>query len=686
VLFDCSGLVFRAFADAGLADRIGGARLRAAGYMRWFASRGLMTTDESQAQRGDLVVYNNGSHIGMYLGDGRVVSALVNPFGVTVHSLHGVSLPVTGFLRPDWSGDGKVAPFVPVDLPDVPEVPVTLVPPADWMPTLEPAISAPAARDGKERVDLRTPNSRTFANKDGTFTTEFHAQPIFYQPNGTTRPADLKPIDLGFRTDAKTGFASVAASPVIVTTRPADDPAGFATATSGERSVSLALATKAGMASSKAVPQVVDGGRVVDFFDFQPHNVGLRVLAQPDGFKTFAVMTKEPANNQFSYVLDAPGLTPAMADDGTIALNDEAGNTIGRIARPLLLDSSDIDGNGGGLFTAAATLSLDTSGAAPVITATIRRAYLDEAVYPAYVDLSLTHFPSGAGADLAFASSAHPNSNLNDFQRPESAGFDELWLGHQPNSRNNNEVYIRFPGLTSVLGTVDVAAASLELLPYFQRANDGVTIVHRLAADWSADQVTWNMKPLEDDSDPLTTTSAAGDWSSIDVSGYVTDVLSRGQQDYGLALAGDESTKGTWKRLAASDAGAVMEFGPRLVVTWSGLRPTVSSATTAPEAQLPLTLTWSQPQLAAGQVRFQVQVSHDNFASTDADSGTVKGKSGKQLQWTVPDGALKTSGTYAWRVRVQYATEKSWSDWSAAQTFSLNVAPSYTADPHSSSI
>src|SRR5215471_15011595 len=29
-LFDCSGLVFRAFSDAGLLDRIGGTRLRAA--------------------------------------------------------------------------------------------------------------------------------------------------------------------------------------------------------------------------------------------------------------------------------------------------------------------------------------------------------------------------------------------------------------------------------------------------------------------------------------------------------------------------------------------------------------------------------------------------------------------------------------------------------------------------------
>ena len=106
---------------------------------------------------------------------------------MTVHSLHGVNEPVTGFLRPDWSGKGEVPPFVPItNLPDVPEVPVSLVPGADWMPVLDPSLSAPAQREGNEVVELRTLNSRTFANRDGTFTTEFHAQPIFYQPAGTT--------------------------------------------------------------------------------------------------------------------------------------------------------------------------------------------------------------------------------------------------------------------------------------------------------------------------------------------------------------------------------------------------------------------------------------------------------------------------------------------------------------------
>jgi cell wall-associated NlpC family hydrolase len=103
-LFDCSGLVYRAFSDAGELPRIGGMRLRAAGYMQYFISRGRFTQDESQAQRGDLVVYDMGVHIGIYLGNDKVISALINPWGVSIHSLHGIHLPVSYFLHVNWGG------------------------------------------------------------------------------------------------------------------------------------------------------------------------------------------------------------------------------------------------------------------------------------------------------------------------------------------------------------------------------------------------------------------------------------------------------------------------------------------------------------------------------------------------------------------------------------------------------
>jgi len=664
-LFDCSGLVFRAFSDAGLPDRIGGARLRAAGYLRWFAGKGQMTPDESQAQRGELVIYNGGSHIGIYLGDGRVISALLS--GVTVHSLHGVSLPVTGFLRPDWSGKGEVVPFVPVDLPEVPEAPATLVESSSWMPALDAAALGEIDRKARERVDLRTPSTRTFQNRDGTFTTEFHAQPIFYLPPDST---ELQPIDLHFSSveDAGAPQAMVSASPVVLTARSADDQVGFLSAAAGTRTVSLGLADRSGKAStagSDAAPEVLGDGAYVDYFDFQSKGVGLRVLARPDGFKSFLVLSRDPDRNRFAFTLDAPGLTASVQEDGSVALIDQWGASLGTIPSPLLLDSSDVDGNGGGVYTSAARWLVSTAGGATTLTLSVDRRNLDEAVYPAYVDISLVDFGGAQSpADLSFASSDQPNASMAGYERPESGGYGELWLGRQPNSRNDNEIFVRWNELASTLGTVDVASAALELVPYLQRADDGPTVVSQIAADWSTASVTWNARP-ETDAELAVGTTEQGQRSSFDVSSYVTDVLSHGVADHGLMLSGDGSGSSSWKRLVADDVESA-DMGPLLVVTWSGLRPNP----VATDTESATNFEWALPALAGSQTRFQVEVSNDGFATVLAGSDTVKGKLGKIAAWTLPSGALSNSGSYEWRVRVKFADESAWSEWSSPQSFS----------------
>ena len=103
-LFDCSGLMFRIFSDAGELPRISGKRLRAIGYMKWFAARGLASRENGR--RGDLVIWGDGKHIGIYLGNGKVISALTTT-GVSVHRLHGINYRFTTFLRVQWNkGDG----------------------------------------------------------------------------------------------------------------------------------------------------------------------------------------------------------------------------------------------------------------------------------------------------------------------------------------------------------------------------------------------------------------------------------------------------------------------------------------------------------------------------------------------------------------------------------------------------
>ena len=107
-LFDCSGLMFRIFADVGELPRIGGKRMRAVQYYNWFKARGQISTDPSAGERGDLVYYSGISHIGIYLGGGKVLSAMVT--GVKVHGLQAINPRFVAFLKVNWSqGDPEGA-------------------------------------------------------------------------------------------------------------------------------------------------------------------------------------------------------------------------------------------------------------------------------------------------------------------------------------------------------------------------------------------------------------------------------------------------------------------------------------------------------------------------------------------------------------------------------------------------
>lgn len=98
--FDCSGLVIYSFTKAGYASKIGYGRYRSAySLYRWFKGRGLAS--RTGGRRGDLVVWGGGSHIGIYLGNGRAISTLRS--GVRIHGIYAVTASFTAFLHTGMS-------------------------------------------------------------------------------------------------------------------------------------------------------------------------------------------------------------------------------------------------------------------------------------------------------------------------------------------------------------------------------------------------------------------------------------------------------------------------------------------------------------------------------------------------------------------------------------------------------
>lgn len=99
--FDCSGLVTYAYRAAGDGRLIRNGTLRSARSLyRYFKSRGLAS--RSNPKLGDLVVWGRGTHIGIYVGNGKAISTLTR--GVRVHSVFAVRAAFTAYLHTGMSG------------------------------------------------------------------------------------------------------------------------------------------------------------------------------------------------------------------------------------------------------------------------------------------------------------------------------------------------------------------------------------------------------------------------------------------------------------------------------------------------------------------------------------------------------------------------------------------------------
>jgi len=94
--FDCSGLVRYAYRKAGMSAHLGGGNSSMAMLM-WGRIHHL--TSRVHPQIGDVAVYGNGRHVGIYIGGGRIISALNPRQGVKITGLYALTGRFTTFIH-----------------------------------------------------------------------------------------------------------------------------------------------------------------------------------------------------------------------------------------------------------------------------------------------------------------------------------------------------------------------------------------------------------------------------------------------------------------------------------------------------------------------------------------------------------------------------------------------------------
>ena len=208
--------------------------------------------------------------------------------------------------------------------------------------------------------------------------------------------------------------------------------------------------------------------------------------------------------------------------------------------------------------------------------------------------------------------------------------------------------------------------------PYWQYDLDGArpTWVSRVAHAWQPAALNWELRPAID-AELGRFETRAGQWSDIDLTAHVVEVLDGFVADYGFRLHADGGGRGSWKRIVAGADDDPLALAPRVVVAWSGLRPSAEAASAGAGGSS--TLAWSHAEVAPQATRIAVQLSADGFNTTLLEL-VARGADALATTWQLPANTLAEGVEYAFRVRARYGKGTPWSDWSEPATF-VHQAP-----------
>ena len=416
--------------------------------------------------------------------------------------------------------------------------------------------------------------------------------------------------------------ATSADAPVAVSVANPTAPGGFLTAGRRERTIAFRRPDSA-KGGTSADPTIHDG--IADYTDFLP-GVDLRVVPDAWGVKSFFVWKTVPAVPSISYVVDPGDLRLVARADGSIGLVDPSGTTVARIPRPYAVDSTPDAFAGGGRFTDAVSLTLGADGR--TVTVSVDPAWLKTAVYPVYVDPTVSWDNAGSlSYGDAHIASDYPKTNFGNYVRPDSPYYHELWLGDDPSGTSGTSYDFLRWNLSSIVGTT-IDAATIDIFPYHQYYNAPTSTQTWLAlvtASWLETDPTWNNRPNSSAANQVSHQCVEGQTCTFDVRAY-TQGWANGTANYGIKLWENGNGSTYWKRLiAAEEGGSHVEH---MSVTYHS---PVATGTT-PAFSGTATWTYSDPD---AQTKFHVDVATSSGfgASIVATSGDV------------------TSGAKEWRYR-----------------------------------
>ncbi|MFE9256599.1 DNRLRE domain-containing protein [Streptomyces sp. NPDC006879] len=546
-----------------------------------------------------------------------------------------------------------------------------------------------AARLSGERVEAlseRTETSTTWANKDGSLTTEVSAGPVRFQRDG-----DWVPVDVNLQA-AQDGSVEAKAHPrglrLAAGARRAGAPrtAGRTTATDlvtlGEGEQQITLQWRGDLpvpeldGTRATYPEAVPGADVV-------------VEATRTGFEQFVEIKNKPAGQPFSYTLPlrAKGLKVQQQPDGSVVFTDRRSKKTAVMPAPVMWDATVDPVSGEHTRRAKVGMKVVKTKGGVDLVVTPDAAFLADSAtrYPVTVD------PSTSSLTNVF------DTYVQQGETVDWSNDTELDLGN-PGTVNGNGTprtarsFLSWD--TTALADSLVLNAKLSLWNFHSANTDckaypwevWSTGAASTSSRWTA-QPTWTAKKAtstETKGNPACTSAPDG-WINADVTTLAQEWASAKATRGHMGLrATSETVVPQWKRVNSGNAAT---NPPKLVVTYN-YRPRTG---TKQEAGSPFfsyggsyVVNTTTPTLRDTFVDNDGDKVNGTFQVYDSATDTQVGSvlvspfvpSGKSASVTVPAGVLTNGKTYKFRTSPYDGTHYN-TGWSAWKTFTVDTsAPS----------
>ncbi|KZZ85186.1 DNRLRE domain-containing protein [Bacillus sp. SJS] len=459
------------------------------------------------------------------------------------------------------------------------QTPVQAEPRVQEEPLDPPAPELPKTAS-KEVTNLRTENSTTFKNSDGSYTKEIFSKPVFVEEEGNLEEIST---DVDKEVIQQSGKSEEVIQPkstlIDFFFKPIAEKGHYVTFKQNGHQLSYSLLSAEGEAgeittSSQPAVNAEYTDNKITYENILP-NLSLRNVVFNDSVKEDIILSKYQGHNTFNFNIET-NLTARITEEGEISFLDNNEEEIYRLPKPFMNDSNMDSASGESQKSENVQYHLEKSSTGWILSVIADDAWLkDESrVYPVYIDPTTKIFETTD----TYVSSAYPTTNYEGSRAWDSGlGMYVLKVGNYDSTTGNNFAFLKQDVTRYQYANIDWAKLNVFTThSYYPTTPTGVWL-DKVNGSWNAGTLTWNTKPSTSN---LTSVNVyKGQWATFDITDTLQDWVSGKQANNGFMLHTNGNGQSYWKKFVSSE-NTGYDKAPHLNISYSYLAPINFKAST----------------------------------------------------------------------------------------------------------